>query len=63
MSPSSDDPAARVRTLLLRGDNQLKHGRVDAARESFREAREVEGVAPEVSALVERRIASVTETA
>src|SRR5437763_665734 len=55
----SSDPADRVRTLLLRGDNQLKHGRKEAALESFAEALELEGVDPNVRALVERRIESL----
>jgi predicted negative regulator of RcsB-dependent stress response len=39
---TDSDPAARVRTLLLRGDNLLKHGRSqDKAREAFEEARQV----------------------
>jgi hypothetical protein len=56
---SSGDPVDRVRTLLLRGDNQLKHGRTDAALESFIAARSVEGLSPELSELVERRIESL----
>ncbi|HEY2604111.1 MAG TPA: hypothetical protein VGI67_21320 [Thermoleophilaceae bacterium] len=59
------DPADRVRTLLLRGDNVLKHGRDQAqAMAAFEEAREVaadESVDPRVRELVERRIASVRE--
>jgi predicted negative regulator of RcsB-dependent stress response len=36
------DPADRVRNLLLRGDNLLKHGRSDdKAREAFEEAKRV----------------------
>jgi len=36
------DPSERVRNLLLRGDNLLKHGRSDEkAREAFEEARRV----------------------
>jgi predicted negative regulator of RcsB-dependent stress response len=39
---TDSDAADRVRTLLLRGDNLLKHGRSqDKAREAFEEAREV----------------------
>ena len=39
---SDSEPADRVRTLLLRGDNLLKHGRSqDKAREAFEEARRV----------------------
>jgi predicted negative regulator of RcsB-dependent stress response len=58
-----DDPSDRVRTLLLRGDNQLKHGRVDAARATFAEALAIEELAPDVRALIERRIASLAEIA
>jgi hypothetical protein len=50
----------RVRTLLLRGDNLLKHGRSqDKAREAFEEARRVaaEGNLDErIRALIERRL-------
>jgi hypothetical protein len=36
---TDSDAADRVRTLLLRGDNLLKHGRSeDKAREAFEEA-------------------------
>ena len=39
---SDSEPADSVRTLLLRGDNLLKHGRSqDKAREAFEEARRV----------------------
>ena len=39
---TDSDPSDRVRTLLLRGDNLLKHGRSeDKAREAFEEARKV----------------------
>jgi hypothetical protein len=59
------DPADRVRTLLLRGDNVLKHGRDQSqALAAFEEAREVAAapsVDPRVRELVERRIASVKE--
>ena len=58
---SSGDPADRVRTLLLRGDNQLKQGRSEAALESFSAALAVEGAPPAVRELVERRIESLTE--
>ena len=60
----SDDPAARVRTLLLRGDNVLKSAkpeRFERALASFEEARGVasgDGVDPRVRDLVERRIES-----
>ena len=63
MAPSGDaDPAARVRTLLLRGDNVLKSARSERfgrALEAFEEAREVAAhpaVDPRVRELVERRI-------
>jgi hypothetical protein len=61
------DPAERVRNLLLRGDNLLKHGGDSAkALEAFEEAREVaadESVDPRVRELVEHRIASLRELA
>ena len=39
---TDSEAADRVRTLLLRGDNLLKHGRSqDKAREAFEEARRV----------------------
>jgi predicted negative regulator of RcsB-dependent stress response len=39
---TDSDPSDRVRTLLLRGDNLLKHGRSEEkAREAFEEARRV----------------------
>jgi hypothetical protein len=56
------DPAERVRTLLLRGDNLLKSGkpeRLPRAVEAFEEAREVardESVDARVRELVERRL-------
>ncbi len=56
------DPAERVRTLLLRGDNLLKSGRparLAAAIEAFEEARLVaadDAVDPRVRELVERRL-------
>ena len=50
----------RVRNLLLRGDNLLKHGRSqDKAREAFEEARKVAEEAqldPRVRDLIERRL-------
>lgn len=59
------DPADRIRTLLLRGDNVLKHGRDrEQALKAFEEARELaadESVDPRVRQLVEHRIASVDE--
>jgi len=50
----------RVRTLLLRGDNLLKHGRSqDKAREAFEQARRVaaEGnLDARIRELIERRL-------
>jgi hypothetical protein len=63
----SDDAAARVRTLLLRGDNVMKSARPEAlerALVAFEEARVVaagDGVDPRVRDLVERRIESLRE--
>jgi predicted negative regulator of RcsB-dependent stress response len=62
----SDSSAAdRVRTLLLRGDNVLKHGRSqDKARAAFEEALEAArdpSVDPRVRELVERRLQSLDE--
>ena len=63
---TDSDPAERVRNLLLRGDNQLKHGRSpDKAREAFEEARQVaaEGDVDErVRDLIERRIAALDDS-
>lgn len=57
---SDSDPADRVRTLLLRGDNLLKNGRSqDRAREAFEEARRVAAEADldvRVRELIERRL-------
>ena len=56
------DPEAsdRVRTLLLRGDNLLKHGRsADKAREAFEQARRVAAAAElddRIRQLIERRL-------
>jgi hypothetical protein len=56
------DPGARVRTLLLRGDNVLKSARPErlaralAAFEEAREAAADPAVDERVRALVERRI-------
>lgn len=58
MSEASD----RVRTLLLRADNQLKKGRDEPARKALIEARaeaQDESVDPAVRALVERRLESL----
>ena len=53
----------RVRTLLLRGDNLLKHGRSqEKAREAFEEARRVADEAdldPRVRELIERRLETI----
>jgi hypothetical protein len=59
--------AERVRTLLLRGDNLLKSarperfGRALAAFEEARAEASDDDVAPEVRALVERRIEALGE--
>jgi predicted negative regulator of RcsB-dependent stress response len=57
---TDSDASARVRTLLLRGDNLLKHGRSqDKAREAFQEAREVAAEAEldqPIRDLIERRL-------
>jgi predicted O-methyltransferase YrrM len=54
-----------VRTLLLRGDNVLKHGRSkDKAREAFEEARQVAaegGLDERVRELIERRLATLDD--
>lgn len=59
------EPAERVRNLLLRGDNLLKHGGDPAkALEAFEEARHVaadDSVDPRVRELVERRIAALEQ--
>ena len=57
----SDSPASeRIRTLLLRGDNLLKHGRSqDKAREAFEEALKVAedpSVDARVRELIRRRL-------
>ena len=62
----SDSSASdRVRTLLLRGDNVLKHGRSqDKAREAFEEAlaaAQDPSVDPRVRELVERRLQSLDQ--
>jgi hypothetical protein len=60
---TDSDPAARIRTLLLRGDNVLKHGRSpDKAREAFEQARQVAidaGVDERLRELVERRLSAL----
>jgi predicted negative regulator of RcsB-dependent stress response len=63
---NSDDPAARVRTLLLRGDNLLKKAQTERALQAFEEARAAaaaDGVDPRVRDLVDRRIESVRSMA
>ena len=65
---SDDDPGARVRTLLLRGDNVLKSARPErlpralAAFEEAREAAADPSVEPRVRELVERRIEALRGT-
>jgi predicted negative regulator of RcsB-dependent stress response len=49
------EPADRVRTLLLRGDNLLKKGKVEGAVAAFEEALTV-AEDPRVRELVERRL-------
>jgi len=57
---TDSDASDRVRNLLLRGDNLLKHGRSDdKAREAFEEARRVaeEGDVDErIRQLIEHRL-------
>jgi predicted negative regulator of RcsB-dependent stress response len=57
---TDSDASNRVRTLLLRGDNLLKHGRSqDKAREAFEEARQIAAEADldqPVRELIERRL-------
>ena len=57
---TDSEPADRVRTLLLRGDNLLKNGRSqDKAREAFEEARRVAAEADldeRIRQLIERRL-------
>jgi predicted negative regulator of RcsB-dependent stress response len=57
---TDSDPADRVRTLLLRGDNLLKNRRSkEKAREAYEEARKVavEGkLEPPIRELIERRL-------
>ena len=61
----SGDPAERIRTLLLRGDNLLKSGRPERlprALEAFEQAAELvnePGVDERVRELVQRRLAAV----
>jgi predicted negative regulator of RcsB-dependent stress response len=49
------ESADRVRTLLLRGDNLLKKGKVEKAAEAFEEALTV-AEDPRLRELVERRL-------
>jgi len=57
---TDSDASERVRNLLLRGDNLLKHGRSgEKAREAFEEARRVaeEGQLDErIRALIDHRL-------
>jgi hypothetical protein len=59
------DPAERIRTLLLRGDNVMKSAhpeRLGRALEAFEQAEQLaarESVDPRVRELVSRRIAAV----
>ena len=58
----SAEPAERIRTLLLRSDNQLKAGKPDRALAALNEAREVAaeaGVDERLRELVTRRIESL----
>ena len=60
---TDSDAADRVRTLLLRGDNLLKHGRSqEKAREAFEEARQVAaeaGLDERIRELIERRLEQI----
>ena len=65
----SQQPADRIRTLLLRADNVLKNegeadARVDRARKALEEAREVArdpAVDVRLRDLIERRLAGIDE--
>ena len=64
VAPVTDSEASnRVRTLLLRGDNLLKHGRSQQkAREAFEEARRVAseaGLDERIRELIERRLEQI----
>jgi hypothetical protein len=68
VSGAGEDPADRIRTLLLRGDNVLKQSgdreRLERALAAFEQAEDLaadEAVDPRVRDLVARRIASVRE--
>jgi predicted negative regulator of RcsB-dependent stress response len=52
------ESADRVRTLLLRGDNLLKKGKVERARVAFAEALTI-AEDPRVRELVQRRLAGL----
>jgi hypothetical protein len=61
--PAPPDPAARVRQLLLSGDNIIKNrdapDRFDRARERYERAREIAssaGLGSDLIALVDRRL-------
>src|SRR3954462_2861142 len=54
------ETADRVRTLLLRGDNLLKKGKLERAREAFEEALAV-AEDPRVRELVERRLKGLAQ--
>jgi predicted negative regulator of RcsB-dependent stress response len=60
---TESEASDRVRTLLLRGDNLLKHGRSqDKAREAFEEAQRVAAEAnldERIRQLIERRLEQV----
>ena len=62
---SDSEPADRVRTLLLRGDNLLKNRRSqEKAREAFEEARRVAADADldeRIRELIERRLTTLDE--
>jgi hypothetical protein len=58
----SAEPPERIRTLLLRSDNQLKAGKPERALAALQEAREAAaegGVDERLRELVERRIESL----
>jgi predicted negative regulator of RcsB-dependent stress response len=54
------ESADRVRTLLLRGDNLLKKGKVERARAAFAEALTI-AEDPRVRELVQRRLAGLPQ--
>jgi len=55
---TGEDAAGRVRTLLLRADNQLKAGKPEKALAALEEARGLE-LEERLRELVERRIESL----